>query len=1122
MEINRTINFAGTSELTGFRLDRLEVFNWGTFHGAVHVLRMNGLTALLTGPNGSGKSTLVDAMLTLLVPYRMGRNYNMASGIAKKKERTEKTYIQGVWAEGLISEGSSAVEPKRLRPAPGTPAVLLAVFRNQATAQWVSIAQVLWISGDDVEHVYIVTSDERSITGDFRELGDTRKLRKTLVDRKMEPLPSFDAYAETFCRRMHLAYPSALSLFNTVVSIKETGDIAQFIREHMLSRYDEVDGLLAQAQQQLDDLERCAREIELAKRQLELLAPVAKGANEVTAARKARDEVRSLQDGWPRYFAHVIAGQARARIDEIDREAVALGARRAEIATECDRLSKERDDAVRALAGLPEAQILADLDNRISAARKRKEQKEAARTLYDNSLRELGIRDGVRSDAQFRAMRDRTEKKRAAERGAFEEAIGKRSELSRLAVEKRKEQQEKLREIVVLRQSRSNIRSDLLGVREKIMEATGIPATRLPFAGELIEVRTDRQEWRPVLEILLGTFGRSLLVEPQDYRVVVDFLHATNIHTQLDFNLVEVVNPSAAERRTGDAKRVLELLNIRPDHQLRGWVAEEIRRRFSHVCCETKDEFRRLDYGIMAARLIRNGPSRHSKNDNPRNIDPEHFVLGWNNESLLKTLEERAKAAGEQAQKLEDQARRMESTKQASDNAIDLLDKVLRIERYDEINHEGELADLRAAEDARIKLRAGDNKLLALSQAKERAEGELVLLRASDGTLLGQQSTLSAERQRTVIMLDEMNERLAPADPTFAPDTFGESIRPFVGRRSITLADAAKTESEVTNTLIIEDRKRGKTADLRAADLVQAMGAFLVEFPQFKVDFAANADRTADYLNLMNRVEKEQLPELKDRFKRLMNERVVQDMALLQSKLEESVRDYQAVVIGLNESLKEIEYNAGTHIQIIALQSKGAVVAQFRRDLKDCLPGATVPTDETRQRAFEQIRALLTKLRTDEWWRRDVIDTRNWLDFRIDEIDRHSGLVVNNYSSSVARSGGQKAKLAFTVMASAIAHQYGLLRSNAEEKSFRFVVIDEIFGKTDEANSVYALKLFQKFKLQLLVVCPFTAQARVVDEFVGSYHLTSNPEWNNSTLLSATLEQINAARGEPPDASTVA
>ncbi|MCZ7659733.1 MAG: hypothetical protein M5U07_18545 [Xanthobacteraceae bacterium] len=56
----------------GMRLHACEAFNWGTFHGRVWTLLLNGSNALLTGEIGSGKSTLVDAVTTLLVPSAKG------------------------------------------------------------------------------------------------------------------------------------------------------------------------------------------------------------------------------------------------------------------------------------------------------------------------------------------------------------------------------------------------------------------------------------------------------------------------------------------------------------------------------------------------------------------------------------------------------------------------------------------------------------------------------------------------------------------------------------------------------------------------------------------------------------------------------------------------------------------------------------------------------------------------------------------------------------------------------------------------------------------------------------------------------------------------------------------
>jgi uncharacterized protein YPO0396 len=83
----------------GFRLERLELWNWGTFHGEAQALEPRGGWALLIGDNGSGKSTAIDALRTLLVPPRM-LNYNDASGDGRRPghDRTRRSYVRGAWA----------------------------------------------------------------------------------------------------------------------------------------------------------------------------------------------------------------------------------------------------------------------------------------------------------------------------------------------------------------------------------------------------------------------------------------------------------------------------------------------------------------------------------------------------------------------------------------------------------------------------------------------------------------------------------------------------------------------------------------------------------------------------------------------------------------------------------------------------------------------------------------------------------------------------------------------------------------------------------------------------------------------------------------------------------------
>jgi uncharacterized protein YPO0396 len=85
----------------GFRLDAVELYNWGTFHRAVWRFPMEGHNAPVIGEIGSGKSTLVDTITTLLFPQQR-IIYNKAAG-AERRERRSSTPARHVARRGGAS-----------------------------------------------------------------------------------------------------------------------------------------------------------------------------------------------------------------------------------------------------------------------------------------------------------------------------------------------------------------------------------------------------------------------------------------------------------------------------------------------------------------------------------------------------------------------------------------------------------------------------------------------------------------------------------------------------------------------------------------------------------------------------------------------------------------------------------------------------------------------------------------------------------------------------------------------------------------------------------------------------------------------------------------------------------
>jgi uncharacterized protein YPO0396 len=150
---------------------------------------------------------------------------------------------------------------------------------------------------------------------------------------------------------------------------------------------------------------------------------------------------------------------------------------------------------------------------------------------------------------------------------------------------------------------------------------------------------------------------------------------------------------------------------------------------------------------------------------------------------------------------------------------------------------------------------------------------------------------------------------------------------------------------------------------------------------------------------------------------------------------------------------------------------------------------------------------LLQRFEKEVNWTNKVTNVRNWLDFSASELYHEDDTQKNYYSDSSGKSGGQKAKLAYTILASAIAYQFGLDQERGRERTFRFVVVDEAFSKSDERNARYAMELFRQLDLQVLVVTPLD-KIHVAEPYISACHFaTNNEEENDSKVYNLTSAQ---------------
>src|ERR1700730_3712344 len=287
----------------GFRLDRLELWNWGTFNGDGQVLKPSCGWALLIGDNGSGKSTAIDALRTLLVPPRL-LNYNDASGDGRRsagRDRTRRSYVRGAWASSSTLD-STAPSTQYLRGA-GSLSAIAAVFTDSHRRVSVTLAQILWEHEEQVRELYAVAPACRSLRDLLGSRPNTVEIRRAARADGWQIEDSFAAYAERMRALLHIPGDKALEVFNRAIGMKEVSDIDAFVRQFMLPSADTFVFIRDTVQPHYRTLLDCWAAIERAERQIALLVPVAECAQRVSDGEGRIEGWRYLQELAQPYYA---------------------------------------------------------------------------------------------------------------------------------------------------------------------------------------------------------------------------------------------------------------------------------------------------------------------------------------------------------------------------------------------------------------------------------------------------------------------------------------------------------------------------------------------------------------------------------------------------------------------------------------------------------------------------------------------------------------------------------------------------------------------------------------------------------------------------------------------------
>ncbi len=1109
-------------DLRGVRLMAVELLNWGTFDRRVWSLTLDGENSLLTGDIGSGKSTIVDAITTLLLPPNM-IDYNKAAGV-EHRERDLRSYALGIYKK---ERGDIGLSPKSvgLRQPRKAFSVILGRFRNAGFDEDYSLAQVFWFRepAGQPERFYIVADDALSIKEHFSAFGsDINALRKRLRKHdRVEVFDSFPQYGAAFRRRFGIASEQALELFLQTVSMKQIGDLTDFVRSHMLEPFP-VEARISAMLAHFSDLTAAHEAVLKARDQIDKLAPIIADCDRHEELVVESKQLRALRDALRAYFGGLKRELLEKRIGEIDAELTRLTERIRRLEG-VERDHESARDAIRLAIRENGGDRITGIDRDIATRKSIEEDRRRRSSDYAVPAKALGF-DLPTSIEQFvdnatRVARDLTgiqEIESRVENDFMEQKIGLRDW---------RQQYDKIdAELKSLKGRRSSIPSQMLSIRDRLCTELHLDPTALPFAGELIEVRKDALEWEGAAERLVRPFALALLVPEVHHAEVVKWVDATHLAARLVYYKVPISTASMRQRAHREA--LAGKLRVKEGSAFEAWLLRELDERFDHICCENLERFRRETKAITRAGQIKGRGERYDKDDRFAIGDRTRFVLGWSNEGKIAAVEKQAKDIASKAELLNAAMEKLSSERNSLRERLGWLQQLFTFKSFNDLDWQAVVLEIQLLQEERRQLAEGSDVLKTLNSQLVDAEGMLEDTRSKLAEAKAKEATQRDRRTRDVdsrsaatsdfmTIAEQNREALFSRLDMSRNEALGEH------RLSIENCDAKQRDYRdwLESRINTEDKRIERVRE----KITLAMANYAHKYREETREVDPSPESAGEYREMLRSLEADGLPRFEVRFKQLLNENTIREIASFHAQLRREESDIRDRIDTINASLREIDYNPGRYILLEGVRTTDAEVQEFQQDLRKCTEGALSGSEDAAyseskflevQRIMERFSGRKELTEVDKRWTRKVTDVRNWFVFSASERYRADDTEHEHYSDSSGKSGGQKEKLAYTVLAASLAYQFGLERGAERSRAFNFVMIDEAFGRGSDESAEYALKLFREMGLQLLIATPLQ-KIHVIEPFVaavGFVHSEEGKDGKRSMLRNMTIEQYRAER----------
>jgi len=615
---------------------------------------------------------------------------------------------------------------------------------------------------------------------------------------------------------------------------------------------------------------------------------------------------------------------------------------------------------------------------------------------------------------------------------------------------------------------------------------------------------------------LLHNFGLSLLVPQKRYTEVARYVDRTHLKGRLVYYKVCEEAGTAAVQT--DPRSLARKIAIKSDSQFYSWMEQEISRRFDYICCDSLKDFSRYHKAVTRQGQTKSGGIRHEKDDRHHIDDRSRYVLGWSNRQKIAVLEKQYQSMEERGRQEFDALTKARSELEGLKVKRDMARDLLRFDNFDEIDWQS-LARLRnELIEERKQIEQSSDILKTLRSELNAALQKLKQTEERQRAVQKDFTTLEANLARDHDLLNESMQLMEDVDEELKKGFFHALARmqpEALGDKAITIENCDRSQTRMRDWLT-RKIESGKEKAQRVRDrVIRQMQDYKRDYPLETKEVDADIASAGEFRNMLTTLRREDLPKHELRFKTMLNEGTINDIALFQNQLDKERRQIMEKIETINYSLRTIDYTPETYIELVCDPSHDPEIREFQQDLRACLGDTLIRSgdDAYSENKFMQVKALIDRFNGregltdhDKKWTRKVTDVRSWFVFSVRECWKEDKSMREFYSDSSGKSGGQKEKLAYTILASALVYQFGLKQGRSRSRTFHFVMIDEAFGRGSDESARYGLELFKKLNLQMMIVTPLQ-KIHVIDNYVKSVSLIHNRDGKHSMIRNLSIEQ---------------